>query len=237
KELETAGVLETLRLIREQEPTRPSAKLSTAEGLPSLAANRGTEPAKLTKLMRGELDWIVMKALEKDRNRRYETANDFALDVQRYLADEPVLACPPSAGYRLQKFVRRNKGLGWAGAVLPLALRAGIVGKTLWLVRAEQRAEGERLAKERAEQGFATAKEAVEHYLTAVTDDPDLRHKHDLHALRKKLLEAAVPYYQWFTEQKPGEAALEVERGRAFHRLALVRDELGEKEAALKDYE
>src|SRR5205823_3585731 len=78
KELEKGGVLEMLRVIREQEPTRPSTKLSTAQGLPTLAANRGTEPAKLTKLVRGELDWIVMKALEKDRNRRYETANGFA---------------------------------------------------------------------------------------------------------------------------------------------------------------
>src|SRR5262245_9384055 len=102
------GVLEMLRVIREQEPSKPSAKLSTAEGLPTLAVNRGTEPAKLTRLVRGELDWIVMKALEKDRNRRYETANGFAMDVQRYLADEAVLACPPSARYRLRKFVRRN---------------------------------------------------------------------------------------------------------------------------------
>src|SRR5260221_2178665 len=98
-----------LRVIREQEPTKPSTKLSTAEGLPTLAANRGTEPAKLTRLVRGELDWIVMKALEKDRNRRYETANGFAADVQRYLADEPVTACPPSATYRFRKFVRRHK--------------------------------------------------------------------------------------------------------------------------------
>src|SRR5438094_178370 len=92
KELEKAGMLEMLRVIREQEPSKPSTKLSTAEGLPTLAANRGTAPAKLTKLVRGELDWIVMKALEKDRNRRYETANGFAMDVQRYLADEVVQA-------------------------------------------------------------------------------------------------------------------------------------------------
>src|SRR5262249_35762420 len=83
KDLEQGGLLETLRMIREKEPTKPSAKLSTAEGLPTLAANRGTEPAKLTKLVRGELDWIVMKALEKDRSRRYETAMGFALDLQR----------------------------------------------------------------------------------------------------------------------------------------------------------
>src|SRR5205807_2455721 len=98
KESEKVGMLEMLRVIREQEPTKPSTKLSTAEGLPTLAANRGTEPAKLTKLLRGELDWIVMKALEKDRTRRYETANGFALDVQRYLADEPVPAGWPTAG-------------------------------------------------------------------------------------------------------------------------------------------
>src|SRR5207248_10273194 len=98
---------------------KPSAKLSTHEGLPTLAANRGMEPGKLTKLVRGELDWIVMKALEKDRNRRYETANGFAADVQRYLADEAVQACPPSVGYRLRKFARRNKaGLAVAALVL-----------------------------------------------------------------------------------------------------------------------
>src|SRR5207249_10650572 len=90
QELQKAGLLEMLRVIREREPTKPSAKLSTAEGLPTLAANRGTEPAKLTKLVRGELDWIVMTCLEKDRNRRYDTANGLARDLERYLHDEPV---------------------------------------------------------------------------------------------------------------------------------------------------
>jgi tetratricopeptide (TPR) repeat protein/serine/threonine protein kinase len=148
KELEKAGVLEMLRVIREQEPTKPSTKLSTAEGLPTLAANRGMEPAKLTKVVRGELDWIVMKALEKDRRRRYETANAVALDVQRYLADEPVLACPPSAGYRLRKFVRRNRGTlaVVAGVCLAMMVMAASIG---WEVarRAEtERAETARLA-------------------------------------------------------------------------------------------
>src|SRR6516225_10160713 len=108
--IKEAALLEVLRLIREEEPPRPSTRLSESrEALPSISAQRQTEPAKLTKLVRGELDWIVMKALEKDRNRRYETANGFAMDVQRYLADQPVLACPPSVGYRLRKLVRRNK--------------------------------------------------------------------------------------------------------------------------------
>ena len=122
RELERAGMLEMLRMIREDEPSKPSAKLSTADGLPTLAANRGTEPARLTRQVRGELDWIVMKALEKDRARRYETANGFAMDAQRYLADEPVLACPTSTIYRLKKFVRRNRARLAAVAALGLLL-------------------------------------------------------------------------------------------------------------------
>ena len=98
-----------LRLIREEESPKPSARLTTTEGLPTIAVNRGLEPKKLSGLLRGELDWIVMKTLEKDRSRRYETASAFAADVQRYLADEPVQACPPSARYRFRKFARRNK--------------------------------------------------------------------------------------------------------------------------------
>jgi serine/threonine protein kinase len=132
-----AALLEVLRLVREEEPQRPSTRLSTTEGLPGIAANRGLEPRKLTGLVRGELDWIALKALEKDRSRRYETANGFAMDVQRYLADETVQACPPSAGYRLRKLVRRNKGPVLVAGVVLLSLVAGIVGTTWGLVRAE----------------------------------------------------------------------------------------------------
>jgi serine/threonine protein kinase/tetratricopeptide (TPR) repeat protein len=156
------GLLETLRLIREQEPTRPSAKLATAAGLPTLATNRGTEPAKLTRVVRGELDWIVMKALEKDRNRRYETADALAADVQCYLNDEPVLACPPSVGYRLRKFVRRNTGAVLAGAAITLLLTAGVVGTAVGLVRSEQRAEGERRAKDTAEKRLAQIEKGID---------------------------------------------------------------------------
>jgi serine/threonine protein kinase/Flp pilus assembly protein TadD len=135
KRIKEAAYAEILRLIKEEEPPRPSTRLSdSGEALASISAQRKTEPAKLTKLVRGELDWIVMKTLEKDRNRRYETAKDFAMDVQRYLADEPVLACPPSAWYRFRKFARRNKAaLGIAGLILfCVVLLGGDVG---WILR------------------------------------------------------------------------------------------------------
>jgi serine/threonine protein kinase len=96
KRLKEAAMLEVLRLIREEEPARPSMRLSSTDELPAVAAKRSLEPKQLSGLVRSDLDWIVMKALEKDRSRRYETANGLAADVQRYLADEPVLACPPS---------------------------------------------------------------------------------------------------------------------------------------------
>ncbi len=134
---QTAG-LEILRIVREVEARRPSAKLSTIDTLPSVAANRGTEPAKLSRLMKGELDWVVMKALEKDRRRRYETANGLARDIQRYLANEVVEARPPSVSYRVSKFVRRHKGQVIAASVVLLALVGGIVGATLGLFEARQ---------------------------------------------------------------------------------------------------
>ena len=94
RRLKEAAILEVLRVVREEEPQRPSMRLSTTEELPSIAACRNVEPRKLSGLLRGELDWIVMKALEKDRNRRYETANTLAADLRRYLGHEPVTACP-----------------------------------------------------------------------------------------------------------------------------------------------
>ena len=99
-----------LRRIREEEPPKPSTRLKESKDtLPMISAQRKSEPARLSKLMRGELDWIVMKALEKDRTRRYETASAFARDVQRYLDGDVVEACPPSAAYRLRKFARKNR--------------------------------------------------------------------------------------------------------------------------------
>jgi tetratricopeptide (TPR) repeat protein len=152
RRLKEAALLEVLRVIREEEPPKPSTRLTTTAELPSIAAQRGLEPKSLSGVVRGELDWIVMKALEKDRARRYETANGLAMDVQRYLADDTVQACPPSSVYRLRKFVRRNKGPVLAGVLVLLALVGGIIGTTFGLFRAEQARRTEREAKNDAQQ-------------------------------------------------------------------------------------
>jgi tetratricopeptide (TPR) repeat protein len=172
KRLKEVALLEVLRAIREEEPPRPSTRLSESkDSLPSISAQRQTEPARLMKLVRGELDWIVMKALEKDRNRRYETANGFAMDVQRYLADEPVLACPPSMGYRLRKLVRRHRGPVLAAMLLVLVLLTGIIGTTLGLVQAA-------LAAEVARKRLAQVESANEILSSIFTDlDPSLEEK------------------------------------------------------------
>ena len=109
RELRSAAFDEMLRIIREVEPPKPSTRLSSSEALPTIAANRKLEPQRLTKLVSGEIDWIVMKCLEKERTRRYETATGLALDIKRYLHEEPVAAGPPSRRYRLRKFARKHR--------------------------------------------------------------------------------------------------------------------------------
>ncbi len=147
--LQTLPFDETLRIIRDEEPPRPSTRLASSAALPSIAARRRAESARLNRLVRGELDWIVMKALEKDRNRRYETASALADDVTHYLADEPVTAAAPTRLYRASKFVRRNKLTVIAIAAVLAGLITGIIGTTIGLVsQSRQRAIAER---ERAE--------------------------------------------------------------------------------------
>ncbi|MBO0699344.1 MAG: protein kinase, partial [Zavarzinella sp.] len=181
--LRKAAIDELFRILREEDPPRPSTKLSTDASLPTAAAARRTDPRKLAALMRGELDWIVMKCLEKDRTRRYESASALARDIERYLADEPVEARPPSATYKLRKFVRRNKGRVVAAGLVLLALVAGVIGTSAALVEArwqrdaavhaEQQAHEDRLRalteSERAEQEAAKARAAETEQVKART--------------------------------------------------------------------
>ncbi|MBX3324093.1 MAG: serine/threonine protein kinase, partial [Phycisphaeraceae bacterium] len=185
KELRSAAYGEIQRIIREVEPPKPSTRLSAnSDTIANVAAKRHVEPKKLGTIVRGELDWIVMKALEKDRQRRYETANGLGMDVRRYLSGEAVLAAPPSTAYRFRKFIRRYRPQVIAAALVALALVAGLAG-TAWQAReaaaqrdaavlagqqeAQQRAEAEQQraraderadAAERAEQAAEAARDA-----------------------------------------------------------------------------
>jgi tetratricopeptide (TPR) repeat protein len=150
--LRTAAFDEILRIISEEDPPKPSTRLSSSEALPSIAANRHSEPARLSRDVSGELDWIVMKCLEKDRNRRYQTASALAEDLQHHLTDQPVQACPPSASYRFKKFIRRNKASVLAGSAIALALALGTVVSTWQALRAEREAKISRTEAVRSEQ-------------------------------------------------------------------------------------
>jgi serine/threonine protein kinase/tetratricopeptide (TPR) repeat protein len=216
---------EIRRIIREEEPPKPSTRLSSSKAsLSSISAQRQTDLAKLTKLVRGELDWIVMKALEKDRTRRYETASGLAADVQRHLHDEPVLACPPSAGYRLRKFARRHRGPVLAVLLILLALLAGVIGTTSGLIRAEQQRlvvvkqrnelaarnqalqaahEHERLLNERARQAIET--------FTSDAAIEQLTREKELSPDQINFLDKVIQYYAESTEEV---VATEEERSR-----------------------
>ncbi len=235
KRLQSAALDEAIHILREEEPPKPSTRLSASgERLPSIAARRKTEPAKLSRLVRGELDWIVMKALEKDRTRRYETANGLARDLQRYLADEPVEACPPSPAYRLRKVARKHRAALAAAAAIAALLVAGVT-VSIWLavraVRAErtaraaaeaaaeqraaaeqarraeaaQRAEAER-QRDDAERQRRLARQALDDMLGKESLD-FLATQQELLPQQRAFLERALRYYREFAAQAATDAA------------------------------
>jgi len=225
KELNQKGLLEILRVVREEEPPRPSTKLSTADALPTLSANRGTEPKKLTGLLRNELDWIVMKALEKDRARRYETANGFAADVLRYLSGEAVQAHPPSTAYRLRKFVRRNKRQVIAVSLVLTALVGGITSTTAALFQAREARMAEVAARERAETEVATTRAINRFFLDELLAqvDPELNAVGEKLTVRQLLDRAATKIEDpvVFAEYPAVEAAIRLTLGAAYASLGL----------------
>ncbi|HXJ55649.1 MAG TPA: protein kinase [Verrucomicrobiae bacterium] len=160
RELVAAGLDEMRRTIQEKEPVRPSTRLSTmmADVLSNVAKHRQVEPARLASVIRGDLDWIVMKCLEKERARRYETANGLATDVQRYLADEPVVARPPSNVYRFQKLVRRNKIAFAAVTSVAAVLIVGVIASSWQAIRATKAEREQSRLRQQAVQAGEDAK-------------------------------------------------------------------------------
>ena len=250
KRLKEAAYAEILRMIKEEEPPKPSTRLSdSGEALASISANRHMEPAKLTKLVRGELDWIVMKTLEKDRNHRYETANAFAADVQRYLNDEPVLACPPSAWYRFRKFARRNKGPVAAGLALAALLVLGTVGTSIglaWALRAERTAtlaaEAEAEQRQRAEAAYEEelkqrrrARKIVDEMYTQVAQKW-LAQQPRMEKVQREFLEKALQYYQELAKEQSTDPAVQLETATAYRRMGDMYHKLGQVAKADEAY-
>ncbi len=240
--LKDAAWQEVVCLIKEDEPSKPSTKLSDSVSLPSIAAQRSLEPAQLRRAVRGDLDWIVMKSLEKERSRRYETANGLAKDIERFLSDEPVEACPPSSVYRFRKFARRNRAALVTGLLVSAALVLGLIASTWEAIRAtqaeataenqrkvaeEQRhvAEAERAEADqqraRAEANFAKARAAVDRYFTLVSENR-LLEVPGLQPLRGELMEAALHFYQGFAEQHKNDPAVLADLAVTNLRVALI---------------
>lgn len=159
--LRSATYAEIQRTIREKEPPRPSTRLSQATlDASTVAAHRQSDPRRLVAALRGELDWIVMKAIEKDRSRRYQTASELALDIERFLTSQPVIAAPPSTVYRMSKFIRRNRGVVAAAAIVGVALVLGVVGTSVGLIEARRERRAALASAERAAEEAARATRA-----------------------------------------------------------------------------
>ena len=168
--IKSASLEDVLRMIREVDPPTPSSRLRSSDSLPSLAAVRQTEPARLGRFLRGDLDWIVMKALAKDRQRRYDSAISLANDVERFTNHEPVSAGPPTASYRLGKFLRRNRGRAIAASLVLLALVCGIIGTTLGLIEANRQRGFAETRRQEAEKRLGQKDKANEILLTIFRD-------------------------------------------------------------------
>ena len=251
--LRKASFDEIRRIIREEEPRKPSTLISTlGAALTTLSEQRGIDPRKLAQTVRGELDWIVMKALEKDRTRRYESASALAADVTAHLNDEPVKVCPPSRVYRLRKFARRNKAALTTVVAVSIALLVG-TGVSVWqAVRATdagafalinaQRAEAN---AQRAEANLRLALRAVDEMYTqvAAVDDSHeqvagthLAYVPHMTPFRRVILEKALAFYEEFAKQNSTDPDVRQERGKAYRRVGGIQRRLGEYELARKAY-
>jgi serine/threonine protein kinase len=222
---------EVRRMVREDEPAAPSKRLSTLEAkhAATVADARRADPQRLARQVRGELDWVVMAALEKDRGRRYQSPADLAADIERYLADEPVQAAPPSVGYRMRKFTRRNKTALVTAAAVALALLTG-TGVSVWQAVAADRARADAdRERDKAGENYRRARAAVHRMLARVaTEEIDLTPA--MREVRHRLLEDAVAFYTELLATSPDDAEV-------YFRRAAAHDDLARHDAAFADYE
>ncbi len=255
--LKSAGYNEMVRIIREEEPHKPSTRISTlgtepraqARGpqseprplgsgrtpdesqkqplpygrgseIATIARFRGTDPGTLRKLLRGDLDWIVMKCLEKDRTRRYDTANGLAMDIARHLGDEPVVARPPSRGYRMRKFVRRNRAAVLGAIAMSAVLVLGVIGTTWGLLRSLKAEREQGRERERAEEARYEA-EAVTTFLSDMLAAVDPGQSGKDVSVRQVLDHASKTISEKFTDNPLVEARLRSTIGKSYYGLGV----------------
>jgi serine/threonine protein kinase len=216
-----AGLDEVRRMIREDEPPRPSHCISTlnADAGSTISQKRGIDQRQLTRTLTGELDWIVMKALEKDRNRRYESASAFAADVERYLNNEPVEASPPSPRYRLWKTLQRNRVMLSTAALVLLALVIG-AGLSVWQAVRATRAEA------RADARSQLARRAVDEMYTEFAEKW-LADQTELTEKQRELLEKAASFYEMFASENSADYQIQSDALLAMGRVAAIQQRLG----------
>jgi serine/threonine protein kinase/Tfp pilus assembly protein PilF len=234
--LKETALAEVLRTIREEEPPRPSTRLSESQDrLVAISAQRQMEPAQLRKLVCGELDWIVMKALEKDRTRRYQTANGLARDLERYLVDEPVEACPPSAAYRLRKLARKHRRLLAAGGAFLGLLLLAVIGLVIGLVVLNREQQNTRTALAAEAAAKAQARDALD----ALSDDvvqTMFTQQPMLDDTQKAFLRKVQAFYDSVTREQGETAEARLLRAQGFIKVGYLHGLLGEPKLAEEGY-
>ncbi len=248
--LREASYEEVRRLIREEEPPSPSAMVNTlGKAATTISTHRQVDPHKLSRLLRGELDWIVIKALEKDRDRRYATASSLARDIQSYLDDEPVEACPPSRLYQFQKFARRNKGVLISSLIVATSLIVG-AGVAVWksieatrerdrVARISEIAERERnnteLARAESEELAALGLEVLDDIYLDVLGDR-LARQQEVTAEQRQLLRSGLDYYERFVRRSQRDAESDLVIANAHRQIGLIHGRLGDREGEANAY-
>ena len=233
RELAQAGIDAMRKTIREVEPQRPSTRLSTLQGaiLTTTAQAHGTDSLRLVDLVRGDLDWIVMKCLEKDRTRRYDTANGLAADLKRHLDNEPVVARPPTAAYKFQKAFRRNRLIFTAAGLVLTALATGVAVSLWQAVRANREARRAVQAEAVAQQRLAES-EAISKFLTEVFQSPDPARDGRTITVAETLGAAAKKLDTDLATQPARRAALQSTLGQTFATLGLNSEAIAVLEKA-----
>ncbi len=222
-----ASYVEVLRQIRETEPAPPSSRTRRSVVSAETATQRRTDPAHLSKLLHGELDWITMKALEKDRTRRYETVNGLARDLERYLDGEPVEAAPPSTAYRLGKFVRKHRAWLATAAAFAALLAAGVVVSSLMAVRANRAEQEARAVNDFLRNDLLAQASASKQARPDNKPDPDLK-------VRTALDRAAAGIEGKFTTQPLVEASIRQTIGNTYEDLGSYPEAQRQVERALE---